>query len=58
MQDEDRIQVLRVEQRSPEADNVLNLVLDMAEEKIATAKEQASFRGLCPLRWPGLYLSG
>ena len=45
-QDEDRIQVLRVEQRSPEADNVLNLVLDMAEEKLATAKEKASRK--CP----------
>ena len=47
-QDEDRIQVLRVEQRSPEAENVLNLVLDMAEEKIATAKEKARGQRFVP----------
>ena len=56
MQDEDRIQVLRVEQRSPETEDVLNLVLDMAEEKLATAREKASPRDSRPLRWPGLVL--
>ena len=46
--------MLRVEQRSPEADNMLNLLLDMAEEKLATAKEKASPK--CPLRLAGLAL--
>ena len=57
VQVEDRIQVLRLEQRPPEVENVLNLVLDMAEEKTVAAKEKAS-PVICALRAPGLRVPG